>query len=226
MNRIYARRSIATGRYKACGGSQRNINLFILGMIVLATASLYFHSVAISLMPPALATETPIVRVGEWQHNGVPCDTDEDGTVCIVSETTHPAPVVVKTAPGKLFNFKGKKYSQAQLDVAKTIVKIAKEEDYAELSYLLALADCESTFNPKNINTVGNKPATSVDRGTFQFNNHHYSDVTDKCAFNLDCSTRKAIQELKKGYKSRWMCTAIVMRENRIPFYSELLKTL
>lgn len=227
MKRLHARRSIVTGRYKACEPSKHNINLFIAGMLLLATLSLHFRGVAQGLMRSAIAAESAVVEVGEWHHNGTPCEKDEDGTVCIVSDTSHPAPIVKpKTAPGKTISFKGKKYSQSQLDVAKTIVKIAKEEDYNQLSLLLAIADCESSFKPDNSNSKGNSPSWSVDRGLFMWNSHWQKDVSNTCAYNMDCSTREAIKDLKAGYASQWMCTAIVKNENRIPFYSELLKTL
>lgn len=96
------------------------------------------------------------------------------------------------------------------LSVKDQIRKIAYELEYDNVDFLLALADCESSFDPKRTNAHGNNPSWSVDRGVFQFNSHWQKSVSDKCAFDVECATRTTIKMLKAGKSHLWVCTGIV----------------
>lgn len=123
---------------------------------------------------------------------------------------------------------KPSKLTYSTSKVIDRIITISKQESYQDVAYLLALADCESSLNPSNKNTKGNRPSSSVDRGLFMFNSHWQRSVSDKCAFNLDCATREAIKRLKKNQHSLWVCDRIIRKpsDGRIAFYSSYIKPL
>lgn len=91
------------------------------------------------------------------------------------------------------------------------IRKIAQEKNFKWPDYLVRLAFCESRLNPSSINTKGNYPATSKDRGLFQYNSHWQKQVSDECAFDLRCSTEKTIEKINAGGQGIWVCNDIVL---------------
>jgi len=93
------------------------------------------------------------------------------------------------------------------------IRKIAKEKNFKYPTYLVRLAYCESQLNPASINTEGNKPAGSRDRGLFQWNSYHQKQMSDKCAFSTDCSTRATIDKINAGGQGIWVCNDIVLNK-------------
>lgn len=105
-----------------------------------------------------------------------------------------------------------KVYPHAGKDVLFKIVSIAYDEHYTDLDYLFSLINCESKFNPKNVNGKNNVPKTSIDRGLWQFNSHWQGKVSDECAFDVECSTKTAVSMLKKGQGSLWVCSSIVKK--------------
>ncbi len=59
--------------------------------------------------------------------------------------------------------------------------------------------------NPRAVNTAGNNPPTSVDRGLWMINNKWHSEVSDDCAFDPVCSTKEAYRISKGGTDfSQW----------------------
>jgi len=93
------------------------------------------------------------------------------------------------------------------------IRKIAKEKNFKWPTYLVRLAYCESRLNPANINTKGNKPAGSKDRGLFQYNSHWQKVVSDECAFDLRCSVEKTIEKINAGGQGIWVCNKIILNK-------------
>jgi len=87
-------------------------------------------------------------------------------------------------------------------DVETQVRAIAAETGFKWPSYLIKLARCESSLNPKatHVNRNG-----TTDRGLFQWNTIH-KDVTDACAFDVDCATRKTIDTINAGHQSWWVC--------------------
>lgn len=105
----------------------------------------------------------------------------------------------------------GKTDEQRKVEIE--IRKIAKEKNFKWPDYLVRLAYCESRLNPANINTRGNKPATSKDRGLFQWNDYWNKHITDECAFDLRCSTEKTIEKINAGGQGIWVCNRIILSE-------------
>ena len=92
------------------------------------------------------------------------------------------------------------------------ISKVAKQEGFEELGELLALAQCESSFNPvcefhsdECINPYNN----SYDRGFFQISRRYHPEVTDECAFDLECATKESIRIIRQRGFEEWTCGKI-----------------
>lgn len=190
------------------------------------------HSIAVGLLKPAEASGTvqtlPVAadvkktdggcawaKVGatEWR-----CSTPELDAKWKAWEESR-KPKAKQVAYHKPFS---PKHSKKQVEVAHKIVAIAKAEGVKDIPYLLALADCESSFGVSMRNAVGNTSAPgSVDRGYFMFNSRWHPDVTTKCADDLACATKAAIRKLKGG--THWVCQDIIEGEQktkgRIDFY-------
>lgn len=96
--------------------------------------------------------------------------------------------------------------------VEQAIRRIAKEENFQYTDYLLRLANCESRLNPKAVNTQGNKPAQSRDRGLFQINDYYHKHVTDTQAFDVDFATRYTIKLINEGKQEYWVCNGLVKK--------------
>lgn len=95
--------------------------------------------------------------------------------------------------------------------VEQTIRRIAKEENFPWVEYLIRLAKCENdTLDPNRTNTRGNHPAWSVDRGIFMINNFHHAEVSDEQAFNVEFATKWTIKRILQGYQSEWVCDKYV----------------
>ena len=86
--------------------------------------------------------------------------------------------------------------------IIKTIVDVCEEEGI-DPEIALSVAVCESYLNPFFVGVNKNK---TVDRGIFGINNHFYSQVSDECAFSVDCSTRIFAEEMKAGRLKNWIC--------------------
>lgn len=63
------------------------------------------------------------------------------------------------------------------------------------------VATCESNLDPQavRINTDG-----SIDRGIFQWNNIYHPEVSNECAFNIECSTKYFCQAVLAGNIYWW----------------------
>jgi hypothetical protein len=82
---------------------------------------------------------------------------------------------------------------------------------FADPAVAMAVILAESGGNPQAKNsvtwdsTLGNNPATSVDRGLWQFNSHWHSEVSDACAYDPACATKEAFRVSKGGKDfSQW----------------------
>ncbi len=95
--------------------------------------------------------------------------------------------------------------------VEQQIRDIAKEHNFKWIDYLVRLADCESKLNPLAVNDKNNNPSWSKDRGLFQYNSHWQSGVSDECAFDIRCSTEKAIDMINSGKQRLWVCNDLVL---------------
>ena len=65
----------------------------------------------------------------------------------------------------------------------------------------IRIARCESGLDPKavNVNNTGSK-----DRGIFQWNDKYHPEITDVCAFDVECSTRAFCRAVRGGNISWW----------------------
>lgn len=88
---------------------------------------------------------------------------------------------------------------------------LAHEADFKWPDYLVRLAYCESRLDSMATNTRGNTPSTSYDRGLFQFNSHWQARVSDECAYDIECSTKKAMEMINNGQQHLWACNKIVL---------------
>ena len=80
------------------------------------------------------------------------------------------------------------------------IRRVAKQEGLNP-TLTLMIADMESGLDPYFIRQ--NKK--SIDRGVFAFNSRAYKGVSNECAFNPECATKKFAEEVKKGRLKNWL---------------------
>lgn len=71
---------------------------------------------------------------------------------------------------------------------------------------IMDIVKCESGF--KNITHVNRDG--SYDRGYWQLNSFSHSEVSDDCAYNLQCSTKEALRILRERGMREWVCDSIV----------------
>ena len=63
------------------------------------------------------------------------------------------------------------------------------------------VARCESGLDPAAVNINTDK---SRDRGVFQWNDKWHPEVSDDCAFDVECATREFCKAVKNGKLSWW----------------------
>lgn len=87
-----------------------------------------------------------------------------------------------------------------KLTVQERITK-ALNGEYNEL--MLKLAQCESYTNEyfHGVNTD-----RSVDRGVFAINDKQMPNVSDECAFNVECAAKYTLKRIKEGDSHLWLC--------------------
>jgi len=97
-------------------------------------------------------------------------------------------------------------------DVEFQIRAIADELNFEWPDYLVKLAKCESSMNPKAVSKPNRNG--SVDRGLFQWNSKLPPlEITEECSLDIDCSTRKTIEAINLGKQHHWMCNKIVLNK-------------
>ena len=90
------------------------------------------------------------------------------------------------------------------------IREIAKRENFKWPDYLVRLAYYESRFNPKAVNVNKNK---TVDRGLFQWNRYYHPEITDTCAYDVECSTIATMNAINAGKQKEWSTNYLAMRK-------------
>ena len=80
---------------------------------------------------------------------------------------------------------------------------LASNGEYCDL--LVNLAKCESSLNKEAIHINSNG---TYDAGLYQWNSIHIKSgkITLSCALDVYCSTRKTLEEIKKGHLNWWVC--------------------
>ena len=92
-------------------------------------------------------------------------------------------------------------------EVEQQIRKIARENKFKWVDYLVRLAKCESTLNANAINDNG---VYGIDRGVFQINDYYHPEVSDECAFDVRCATEWTMWRINNGYQHEWHCDKII----------------
>jgi len=87
--------------------------------------------------------------------------------------------------------------------VEQQIRDIASDEG-VDPDLTVRVAKCESGLN---CSAVGKNTNGTVDRGLFQWNDKWHPEITDECAFNLECSTHAFCKAFKEGHLSWWDCS-------------------
>lgn len=95
------------------------------------------------------------------------------------------------------------------LTVKERVQKIAQENNFPWVDYLLRLAHCESRFDPYATNDNG---AYGIDRGVFQINDYFHPEVSDEQAFDIEWATKWTMGRIESGYQHEWVCDEIVKR--------------
>ena len=93
----------------------------------------------------------------------------------------------------------------SNLPIPKTIIAVAKEENFEDIENLLKLAQCESGFNPSSLNPTNN----SYDRGTFQISRKWHPEVSDEQAYDIKYATRWTIGKIRAGQLKQWCCKGV-----------------
>jgi len=103
------------------------------------------------------------------------------------------APLLEKTQTGKITPRElVSRYFGADVDKAMNLIQCESSWNKA----------CGERDNPECINPKNN----SYDRGYFQISRKWHPEVSDECAFDLDCSSEWASKQIKAGHLHEWAC--------------------
>ncbi len=83
---------------------------------------------------------------------------------------------------------------------------LARKYNFKYEDYLVNLACCEGLLLKGTINDKGNTPWYSIDRGLYGINDYWHKEVSDECAFDLECSTIWTMERINTGFQYEWMC--------------------
>jgi hypothetical protein len=89
-----------------------------------------------------------------------------------------------------------------QTGIVETIKRVAKEEG-VDPNLLIAIAKCESSLRPGARGRVDKR-----DRGLYQISSLHNPEVSDECAFDVECSTRWVARQIKSGNLWKWKASS------------------
>lgn len=120
-----------------------------------------------------------------------------------------PTPITPDTASHTSFP-QAEDRTDLRLVNAERIRLIAQDEGFKWPTYLVNMACHEGWLEEKTINDKGNTPSNSIDRGLYGINNYWHSEVSDECAFDLDCATRWTIGRINDGYQKEWMADTFI----------------
>lgn len=181
-------RSKNTGKYSK-QPTVANFLTFVGGITIIYLGLLYAiprpvaKEVVQMAISPVQASEVPVLEApAPCTLKDVICPNEYDPTTD--TQKTKTLPASIKNHP-----------------VAIQIYAIAKEENFKWGDYAVRLAFAESSLNPKAINKNTNG---TTDRGLFQWNSIH-KQITDACAFSIDCATRTAFRYINDGKQGIWV---------------------
>lgn len=90
--------------------------------------------------------------------------------------------------------------------VEEEIRRLASEANFKWIDWLVRLARCENT----NLIPTLRGHMDDRDRGIFQINSYWHSEVSDECAFDVECSTKWTMWRVNNGYQHEWMCNELI----------------
>lgn len=79
---------------------------------------------------------------------------------------------------------------------------------YKYQDYLIRLAYCESRHDEFSTQYINN--SKGLDRGVFQINDYFHKEVSNECAFNVECATKWTMKMIDAGRQHEWMCDPII----------------
>jgi len=95
-----------------------------------------------------------------------------------------------------------------------TIKRVAEEMGYSDYKALLRLAHCESRFdNARTNKNVSPTIGVTYDRGIFQFNDYWHPEMSEACARNTECATKRTIELVSTGTVN-WSCAGVFHDES------------
>lgn len=94
------------------------------------------------------------------------------------------------------------KLSPDQIEVMNQIIDLNLEHERE----LIQLSFCESSLSPNEIGINKSAQHYSEDRGLFQINDYFHPDVSDECAFDIECSARWTNKMIEDGNGNQWTC--------------------
>ena len=81
------------------------------------------------------------------------------------------------------------------------MIKLIAQQENVDSDLAVRVCSCESSYNPdaKNWNE-----GYGFDRGLYQWNEYYHPEISDKCAYDPECATRKFCQAVKANHLSWW----------------------
>lgn len=191
----YAHRSIVTGRYKTSRPSDFKTNVFIMCSIAMTVLSVHYRAHAQTLFAMATPAQAAEIAVEEtWEQNNLPCVESETDVVCIISETSHAAPVKAVKSPSVV---KAGAIPQKYWDLATKICTEQKQDKVECPRYLLAVATVESVFGTKMVGDGG------LSQGWFHIYHIHNKTVSLECKMDFYCSGTWSLKRMiEHGYNN------------------------
>lgn len=99
---------------------------------------------------------------------------------------------------------KEKKSLEVERETVEDIIKRVAKEEGVNVTKAVRVAKCESGLDPKAVNVNKNG---SKDRGVFQWNDKWHPEISDECAFDVECATRAFCKAYREGHLSWWNAT-------------------
>lgn len=95
---------------------------------------------------------------------------------------------------------------RTDLTVEEQIRNIVRKNNFKWEDYAVNMACCEGLFSTSTINTAGNNPTGSRDRGLYGINDYWHEEVSDECSHDLLCSTEWMMWMVESGHQEEFMC--------------------
>lgn len=137
-----------------------------------------------------------------YQYASMTNDIHIDG--CVVKANTDAA-IHVKSQGDAIVQPNDRQSSEIKT-IEEQIRHLADEHNFRWPDYLVNLACCEGLLKTETTNDKGNTPSYSIDRGLYGINDFWHSEISNNCAFDLNCSTLWTMKRINEGYQHEWMC--------------------